>query len=123
MKNKLLVYILIPVMVMSFFFVQSVHAQAEPKVAPAFEPNVAPASLTIGGLFPMTGGLSASGIAREGAARIAIEEINNDTTTLLPDTTLNYVLRDTTTDQGNSRCIRSERNPSDIIFVYKCRFI
>jgi ABC-type branched-subunit amino acid transport system substrate-binding protein len=114
MKNKLLVYILIPVMVMSFFFVQSVHAQAEPKVAPAFEPNVAPASLTIGGLFPMTGGLSASGIAREGAARIAIEEINNDTTTLLPDTTLNYVLRDTTTDPTTGATVAGELAALDV---------
>ncbi len=110
MKHKLLTYIIIPLMVMSFFVSQEAHARVEP--------NQAPATLTIGGLFPMTGGLSGGGVEREAAARIAIEEINNDTTTLLPDTTLDFLLRNTETDPTVGATVAAELASLDVdVFI------
>ena len=57
----------------------------------------APTEILLGGLFPLTGGLAGGGVEREAAFRLAIEEINaNDS--LLPDTTLTYIVKDTQTD-------------------------
>ena len=61
------------------------------------KPSAAPTTLTLGGLFPLTGTLSAGGVERDAAARMAVKEINANTT-LLPDTTLEMTVRDTQTD-------------------------
>jgi ABC-type branched-subunit amino acid transport system substrate-binding protein len=57
----------------------------------------APAEIKIGGLFPLTGPLSFGGVEREAAFRMAIEEINEDSS-LLPNTNITYLVRDTATD-------------------------
>ncbi|MCE7735028.1 MAG: ABC transporter substrate-binding protein, partial [Candidatus Heimdallarchaeota archaeon] len=74
---------------------------------PTITSAAAPAELTLGGLFPLTGGLAAGGVEREAAFRIAIEEINADTT-LLADTTLKYLVRDTATDSAVGPVVAQE---------------
>jgi ABC-type branched-subunit amino acid transport system substrate-binding protein len=59
--------------------------------------NAAPAKLTLGGLFPLTGTLSGGGVEREAAFRMAINEINSRSD-ILPNTVLDYKVRDTGTD-------------------------
>ncbi len=61
-------------------------------------PNLhqAPSEIKLGGLFPLTGGLAAGGVERRAAAQMAVDIINaNDS--LLPDTTLTLLVRDTQT--------------------------
>jgi hypothetical protein len=47
----------------------------------------------LGGIFPLTGRLGASGIQRESAARLAVEYINNRTS-LLPNTKITFFTAD-----------------------------
>ena len=58
-----------------------------------------PSSVTLIGLFPLTGRLAASGAEREAAARVAVENINNDPT-ILPDTELKMITYNTNTTQS-----------------------
>lgn len=69
--------------------------------------NVAPTEITLGGLFPLTGSLSGGGVEREAAFRMAIEEINSDSS-ILPNTTLNYLVRDTATDPTTGATVGQE---------------
>lgn len=98
MKKKILVYPLIMLMLMSFTVSQDAHAAT---------PNAAPADLTLGGLFPLTGSLSGGGVERRAAFEIAVEEINADTT-LLPATTLKFLIRDTATDATTGATVAQE---------------
>lgn len=56
--------------------------------------NQAPAEITLGGLFPLTGELSGSGVERGATFRMAINEINHRSD-ILPNTVLKYEIRDT----------------------------
>jgi ABC-type branched-subunit amino acid transport system substrate-binding protein len=58
--------------------------------------NQAPATLTLGGLFPLTGTLSGGGVEREAAARMAVNEINSRAD-ILPQTELKIIVRNTET--------------------------
>jgi len=77
--------------------VASVSSSAAP--LPSEQQNLrqaAPSTLTIGGMFPLTGRLASGGVQREAAARIAVENINADPT-ILPSTTLEMIVQDTHT--------------------------
>ncbi|MCE7735883.1 MAG: ABC transporter substrate-binding protein [Candidatus Heimdallarchaeota archaeon] len=74
----------------------------------------APKEFTLGGLFPLTGGLSGGGVEREAAFRLAIEEINADDT-FLPDTTIKYLIRDTGTDATQGSTAATELIDSGVI--------
>jgi branched-chain amino acid transport system substrate-binding protein len=71
-------------------------------------------SFTLGGLFPLTGSLSGGGVEREAAFRLAIREINADDT-LLPDTTIEYLVRDTGTDATQGSTAATELIDSGVI--------
>ena len=67
----------------------------------------APSVIKLGGLFPLTGRLSAGGVQREAAARIAIEEINANSE-ILPNTQLEWLVRDTATDPNTGATAAQE---------------
>jgi neutral amino acid transport system substrate-binding protein len=79
----------------------STQTLAQPRV------NVAPATLTLGGLFPLTGTLSSGGVERDAAARMAVKEINADSD-LLPDTTIDFLVRDTATVPATGTTVATE---------------
>jgi len=54
-------------------------------------------TITLGGLFPLTGTLAGGGVERDAAARMAVKAINADDT-LLAGKTLELLVRDTGTD-------------------------
>jgi ABC-type branched-subunit amino acid transport system substrate-binding protein len=59
--------------------------------------NQAPATLNLGGLFPLTGALAPFGVENEAGALMAVDEINSNPD-ILPDTVLNFITYDTMTD-------------------------
>ena len=61
------------------------------------QPNQTPTEIKLGGLFPLTGTLSAGGVERDAAARMAIKQINADNTAF-PSINLELIIRDTKTD-------------------------
>ncbi|MHA2032736.1 MAG: ABC transporter substrate-binding protein [Candidatus Kariarchaeaceae archaeon] len=65
-------------------------------VAAPVQVHQAPATLTLGGLFPLTGTLSGGGVEREAAARMAVNEINSRAD-ILPQTELKITMRNTET--------------------------
>ena len=69
--------------------------------------KVAATDIKLGGLFPLTGTLAGGGVEREAAFRIAIEEINADST-LLPDHTLVPLIKDTGTDPATGAQVAGE---------------
>jgi ABC-type branched-subunit amino acid transport system substrate-binding protein len=61
------------------------------------ESNQTTTTIKLGGLFPLTGTLSAGGVERDAAARIAVAEVNADNTNF-PDINIEMTVRDTGTD-------------------------
>jgi ABC-type branched-subunit amino acid transport system substrate-binding protein len=90
MKRQIKLLVTLGVLLMGFGLPQFT-------VSSPMETQQAPATLKLGGLFPLTGTLSAGGVERDAAARMAVKAINADTS-LLPDTVLSIVIRDTATD-------------------------
>ncbi|MHA2251444.1 MAG: ABC transporter substrate-binding protein [Candidatus Kariarchaeaceae archaeon] len=103
MKRKTIFYFLAMLMVFGFAF--STYATGNRLTA--IETHAAPAEIKLGGLFPLTGTLSGGGVEREAAFRMAIEEINEDTT-LLPDSELTYLVKDTNTDPATGVSVAGE---------------
>ncbi len=76
----------------------------------ASDSNLQPAQSTdivLGGLFPLTGKLAAGGVERDAAARMAVKEINADST-LLDGYTLKIEVRDTATDPTTGAAAASD---------------
>jgi len=63
--------------------------------------------ITLGGLFPLTGSLAAGGVERDAAARMAVKEINANSS-LLNGVTLKIEVRDTATDATTGAAAASE---------------
>jgi ABC-type branched-subunit amino acid transport system substrate-binding protein len=70
-------------------------------------PYQIPAQLDLGGLFPLSGVLGPSGVQWEAVARMAVDQINNDTN-ILTNTTLNLIIRDTKTNSTIGRIVSQE---------------
>jgi ABC-type branched-subunit amino acid transport system substrate-binding protein len=81
----------ISLIILLTLFIGSLSITANPHL------NQGPSELKLGGLFPMSGSLSEGGVEQEAAFRLAINEINLDNS-ILPNTELTYVVRDTETD-------------------------
>ncbi len=95
MKRKITMFSLIALFMLSM------------SVTPTYVSAAPPAELTLGGLFPLSGGLAAGGVEREAASRIAVENINADDT-ILPDTVLKIEKRDTATDPTTGAAAATE---------------
>lgn len=67
----------------------------------------APSEIKLGGLFPLTGTLAGGGVERDAAARMAVKEINADSS-ILPDTTLTLLVKDTETNPATGAQVASE---------------
>ncbi|MHA2090218.1 MAG: ABC transporter substrate-binding protein [Candidatus Kariarchaeaceae archaeon] len=88
MKNNFIEICLIVILSLSVF---SLSTTAESHL------NQVPSELKLGGLFPLSGSLSEGGVEQEAAFRLAINEINLDNS-ILPNTELTFVVRDTESD-------------------------
>ena len=71
-------------------------------------------TIKIGGLFPLTGALSAGGVERRAAAQMAVDNINaNDS--LLSGYTLELVVKDTATDPANGEAMAKELAAAGVV--------
>ncbi|MHA2030172.1 MAG: ABC transporter substrate-binding protein [Candidatus Kariarchaeaceae archaeon] len=78
--------------------------------------NVAPAEITLGGLFPLTGSLSGSGVERDATFRMAVNEINHRSD-ILPNTVLKYEIRDTGTNPVIGATVAQQLADADVFGV------
>ena len=72
--------------------------------------------IKLGGLFPLTGSLSAGGVEREAATRMAIKQINADNTAF-PNINLELIIRDTKTDATTGATVAQQVRDLGVVGV------